>query len=198
MSPAREPVMRRIAPTVVSAFSGPRGRGGWRSGARIGAVLVLGFSMTACSGEEVARAFGLKRSTPDEYTVITRSPLSMPPSEKLVLPGAQDANRPDESPRVQALQTLAPETAIHPVTGTPSEGQTELVGEVDSASRAPTNTNAELGDADQGFVDTLMFWHGGGNAGTVVDGDAENRRIQRNSALGKPLDMGATPTMRKN
>ncbi|QDH15278.1 DUF3035 domain-containing protein [Oecophyllibacter saccharovorans] len=186
MSPAREPVMKPIASTLLTA------RGGL---CLLGVGLVLGLS--GCSGEEVARAFGLKRSTPDEYTIITRAPLSMPPSEKLVLPGAEEANRPDESPRLQALETLAPETALHPATGTDSSGQTELVSQVSSAAKAPTNSNAELGPADQGFVDSLMFWQGGGSAGGVVDGEAENRRIQRNSALGKPLDMGATPTMRK-
>ena len=41
-----------------------------------------------------------------------------------------------------------------------------------------------------------MFWKGG-NAGSVVDGDAENRRIRENSALGRNPATGATPTVRK-
>ncbi|WP_240810561.1 DUF3035 domain-containing protein [Formicincola oecophyllae] len=153
------------------------------------------WSLAGCSGEDAMRAFGIKRTLPDEYTVLTRAPLAMPPSEKLVLPGAANANRPDESPRVQALQTLAPETALHTETGEGSKGQSELVLQAQHNAKAPHN--AELGDADKGFVDSLMFWQGGG-AGDVVDSKAENARIKRDSALGRSFSEGATPTTRKH
>lgn len=181
MSAVREPVMRRFAPSVM------------RWGLQAGVVASLGFTLLGCSGSDVARGFGLKRPMPDEYTVTTRAPLSMPPSEKLVLPGAANANRPDESPRMQALETLAPDVALHPIDGSSSAGQSALVDGVSKASQAPNNS--ELGDADAGFVDSLMFWQGG-RAGDVVDGNSENKRIQHNSALGQPLDHGATPTMK--
>lgn len=164
-------------------------------GARTGRVLVcmtgLGIMLSGCSGSEVVRAFGMHRTMPDEYTVTTRAPLSMPPSEKLALPGAESANHPDQSPRMQALETLSPDIALHPVEGSPSSGQTRLVDEAAQAAHAPDN--AELGDSEAGFVDSLMFWQGG-RAGSVVDADAENLRLQRNSALGEKIDNGATPT----
>lgn len=181
MSAVREPVMKRFAPSVM------------RWGIYVGVMASLGFTLVGCSGSDVARGFGLKRPMPDEYTVTTRAPLSMPPSEKLVLPGAANANRPDESPRMQALETLAPDVALHSIVGEASAGQTALVSDVSNAARGPNNS--ELGDSDAGFVDSLMFWQGG-RAGDVVDGDSENRRIQHNSALGQPLDHGATPTMK--
>ncbi|QHI96310.1 DUF3035 domain-containing protein [Aristophania vespae] len=173
--------MRRVAPFVL------------RYSVQVGLIGVIGFSLTACSGSDVSRAFGLKRSTPDEYTVTTRTPLSMPPSETFALPGSAKANRPEESPRMQALETLAPDVALNPTEGKASEGQSALVGEIKQSAQGPQN--AELGDADAGFVDSLMFWQGG-RAGSVVDGEAENQRIQKNMALGQKLDNGATPTMR--
>ncbi|MXV45277.1 DUF3035 domain-containing protein [Saccharibacter sp. 17.LH.SD] len=181
MSAVRKPVMWRFAPSVV------------RFGLQAGVVTAFALALTGCSGSDVVRGFGLHRSTPDEYTVTTRAPLSMPPSEILALPGAANANRPDESPRMQALETLAPDVALHPMQGDPSSGQTTLVHNVDRAAHAPDN--AELGDADVGFVNSLMFWQGG-HAGSVVDGEAENQRIQNDSALGHPFNYGATPTMR--
>lgn len=158
---------------------------------RVGAVIGL-VSLSACSGSDVVRAFGTQRSAPDEYTVTTRAPLSMPPSEKLSLPGSENANRPDQSARMQALETLDPDVALHPITGEDSNGQEALVGQADATSKSPFN--AELGDKNAGFVDSLMFWQGG-KAGTVVDADAENERIGRNSALGQKINTGATPTM---
>lgn len=181
MSAVREPVMRRFAPSVI------------RWGLQAGVAASIGLALVGCSGSDVVRSFGMKRPMPDEYTVTTRAPLSMPPSEKLVLPGAANANRPDESPRMQALETLAPDVALHPLDGSPSAGQSALVSDVSKAAHSPNNS--ELGDSDTGFVDSLMFWQGG-RAGDVVDGDSENQRIQHNSALGQPLDHGATPTMK--
>ncbi|WP_408863044.1 DUF3035 domain-containing protein [Bombella sp. ESL0380] len=182
MSAVREPVMRLFAPSVI------------RHGVRLGVLATFGLALAGCSGSDVARGFGLQRSLPDEYAVTTRAPLSMPPSEKLALPGAASANRPDESPRMQALETLAPDVALHPNEGTESVGQEALVQRATSAARGPNN--AELGDADAGFVDSLLFWRGG-RAGNVVDGEAENRRIQKNAALGQSFAEGATPTLRK-
>ncbi|GAJ28425.1 DUF3035 domain-containing protein [Acidomonas methanolica] len=152
-----------------------------------GAALML----AGCSGSDISRAFSLERETPDEYTVTTRAPLSMPPSEKLNLPGAAPPAV-DQSPRMQALETLSPNAALHPIDGSPSAGQSTLVSEVDRSSKAPEN--AELGAAGAGFVDSLMFWHGG-SAGSVVDGAAENRRLHKESALGRKPDTGATPTI---
>ncbi|EHH67048.1 hypothetical protein GMO_26680 [Gluconobacter morbifer G707] len=165
-----------------------------RLSARMGVVASVGLLLSGCSGSDVSRALGLQRSMPDEYTVTTRAPLSMPPSEKMQLPGAADAHRPDESPRMQALETLSPDTAVHPNVGSNSPGQSALVGQVDKSAEGPNN--AELGAADAGFVDNIMFWKGG-SAGSVVDGDAENRRIRENSALGRNAATGATPTVRK-
>ncbi|WP_147091955.1 DUF3035 domain-containing protein [Swaminathania salitolerans] len=157
---------------------------------RILPLLGLTALLPACSGSDVSRAFGLERSMPDEYTVTTRAPLSMPPTEKLSLPGEGDHSA-EENPRMQALETLSPNAALHPMSGSTSPGQEALVGQVDQASKAPNN--AELGAAGAGLTDELMFWRGG-NAGSVVDSEAENRRIQRASALGQNPASGATPT----
>lgn len=177
----REPIMRRVAPFIVSC------------GTRVGLIALCGVTLAACSGADVSRAFGLKRPTPDEYTVTTRTPLSMPPSEVLAVPGAAKAHRPDESPRMQALETLAPDIALHPVRASTSDGQQSLVQEIKNSAQGARN--AELGNSEAGFVDNLMFWQAG-RSGSVVDGQSENQRIQKNLALGRNLSDGATPTMK--
>lgn len=176
----RELIMRHGTPFIITC------------GVRMGLVALCGVTLAACSGSDVSRAFGLKRPTPDEYTVTTRTPLSMPPSEVLVVPGSAQAHRPDESPRMQALETLAPDIALHPVQGTASDGQAALVKEVKTSAQA--SQNAELGNSEAGFVNNLMFWQAG-RSGSVVDGVSENQRIQKNMALGQNLADGATPTM---
>ncbi|GAN60257.1 hypothetical protein ACI01nite_08490 [Acetobacter cibinongensis] len=161
----------------------------------ISPLLLLGgcVLLTGCSGSEAARAFGLERSMPDEYTVTTRAPLSMPPMDELAKP-VSGAERPqDESERLQALETLSPDVALHGENGSNSDGQSMLVTEASQAADAPDQ--GELGQAGSGFVEQLMFWKGG-KAGAVVDADEENRRLKTNAALGKPPTHGVTPTQR--
>mgnify|MGYP003362862660 CR=1 FL=1 len=156
-------------------------------------VTTGGLSLTGCSGGDVTRAFGLERSMPDEYTVTTRTPLSMPPSDELGAPSSAAVQRAQESnPRMQALETLSPNVALQGTYGDSSPGQTALVGEANEASNAPDK--GEMGKAGTSFVDHLMFWHGGG-AGNVVNAKAENVRLREDSALGRNLTQGATPTL---
>lgn len=159
----------------------------------ISPVLLVGGCMmlSGCSGHEAAQAFGLERSMPDEYTVTTRSPLSMPPSEELVKPSKGDERTQDESERLQALETLSPDVALRGTNGDTSEGQTILVNEASAAADEPDQ--GELGAAGTGFVEQLMFWKGGKDGG-VVNADEENRRLKTNAALGLPPTKGVTPT----
>ncbi|MDG6094145.1 DUF3035 domain-containing protein [Acetobacter sp. AN02] len=158
------------------------------------AALSVCLLTSGCSGSEAARAFGLERSLPDEYTVTTRAPLSMPPSSELSAPsGSPDLHPQDESMRMQALETLSPDVALKGSGGSGSAGQSALLSEADEA--ASQTDKGELGKADQGYVDALLFWKGGG-AGSVVDGAAENHRLKTNAALGKSPTNGATPTTR--
>ena len=44
------------------------------------ALLALSLPLLAACGADTARTFGFTRDAPDEFTVTTRAPLSMPPS----------------------------------------------------------------------------------------------------------------------
>src|ERR1700742_2437245 len=87
--------------------------------ALLGGTLIL---LGGCSGDKLARTFGLTRDAPDEYTVTTRAPLSMPPDYNL-RPPRPGAPRPQEqSERQQAQETLAPQMALNAPQGAPSPG----------------------------------------------------------------------------
>ena len=165
------------------------------------ALALCGAGLCACSGQEIERDFGLVRDAPDEYTVTTRAPLSMPPDAQLASP-QPGASRPQEqSTRMQALETLAPDVARQGATGGNSPGQSALVQSAAANASAATGAGApgrgELDRPGTGFVNELMFWHGG-QAGSVVDADAERRRLQENAALGRPPTDGATPTVKQS
>lgn len=156
--------------------------------------LMAAFFLSACSGEDVSRAFGLKRAMPDEYTVTTRSPLSMPPSESLLLPDSNAGRPSGQSIRQQALEILSPDVALDRGKDVPSAGQSELVTQANNS--ADVGRQHEL-VTDQGFVDQIMFWDSGKPADLAVDGAGENKRIHNNLSLGISPDKGATPTTTK-
>jgi len=155
--------------------------------------------LAGCGGNDLSRTFGFTRDAPDEYTVTTQVPLSMPP-DFTVRPPQPGAPRPQQtSEQQQAEQALVPQTAL---TGTPtgeaSPGQAALVqaaGPTPPASIRAQVNNAAAAEAQQsqGFVDKLMFWREPRPPGIVVDPQKEAQRIRENAALGRSQDTGNTP-----
>src|ERR1700684_2507570 len=89
----------------------------------LGASLLL---LGGCSGDGLARTFGLTRDAPDEYTVTTRAPLSMPPDYNLRPPRPGAVRPQEQSERQQAQEALVPQTALDAPTTTASAGQAAL------------------------------------------------------------------------
>src|SRR3954447_22255730 len=104
--------------------SRPRHAGCFRGALLLGGTLVL---LAGCGSSQLSRTFGLTRDAPDEYTVTTRAPLSMPPDYNL-RPPRPGAPRPQEqSERRQAEVALVPQLALGSPSGTESPGQLALM-----------------------------------------------------------------------
>lgn len=170
------------------------------------AALAGAFGLTACSGDELTRTFGLTRDAPDEFQVTTRAPLSMPPDFSL-RPPQPGVRRPQElTTRQQAEAALVPDSINQ--LGSQSAGRTPLSpGEqalVQASGRAaPANIRAEVdneaaaGGSDRTFADRLMFWRTPTPPGTVVDPVRESQRLRQNAALGQSVDNGDTPIIQR-
>src|SRR6202012_1402778 len=92
----------------------------------LGSTLIL---LGGCNGDKIARTFGLTRDAPDEFTVTTRAPLSIPPDYTL-RPPRPGAPRPQEqSERQQAEEALVPQTALNPPASGQIPGQQSLMQE---------------------------------------------------------------------
>jgi hypothetical protein len=159
-------------------------------------VLLLGSGvlLAGCS-ENMTRTFGLTRDAPDEYTVTTRAPLSLPPDYAL-RPPRPGAPRPQEqSDRQQAAETLVPQLALNPPQGQMSAGQAALLQQV---GPAPSNVRSQIdrdviAAANPGFVDELLYWRKPDVLNAQVDATKESQRLRQNNALGSPPTTGDTP-----
>jgi hypothetical protein len=158
-----------------------------------GSLLLL----AGCDTDKLSRTFGLTRDSPDEYTVTTRAPLSMPPEYNL-RPPQPGASRPQEqTERQQAEEALAPQLTLGAQTpGSVSQGQTALTEQAGPA--APTDIRRRVdqdaqSDNDSGFIDKLLYWRKPDPQGAQVDAQKESQRLKQNAALGESPSVGETP-----
>ena len=163
-------------------------------------LLLATASLAGCG--DVERTFGLTRDIPDEFTVETRAPLSMPPDYSLRAPQPGAARPQEVSSQAAAEAALAPDTALvgaagAPVAGPSTAGQQALVAEAGPAAPADIRRRVDgevaLDRPSGGLTDKLMFWQGSAPSGTVLDATAESRRLRQNAALGQPATAGDTP-----
>jgi len=157
----------------------------------LAALLLL--SLAACG--DVQRDFGLVRDAPDEFTVETRAPLSMPPTYA-IRPPEPGAPRPQEVTAQQAAEAaLAPDTALGGTPGGPvTSGQQAL--DQQAGPPAPDNirksvdSETALDKPSRSLTDRLMFWKSAPPPGAPLDAEKESQRLRANAALGQPPTAG--------
>ena len=149
--------------------------------AAIGSVVL---SMAGC--ESIRDAMGVTKQPPDEFAVVTKAPLIIPPdySLKPPKPGAAPLNQvsPTESAEA-ALYSDDPKTVASTITGSYSNGEKMLMAQTgaaaanDSIRQQIAADNANQQSADESFTDHLLFGGGDSDQGHPVDANAEKARI---------------------
>lgn len=180
-----------------------------RAVTRLGLVLLAAFSLSACG--DVKQKLGFSREAPDEFTVLQRAPLSVPPDFAL-RPPEPGAVRPQEgSEKDRARDALLGRSAKNPkVYARELEANTSLSqGEKTVLSRAGANEadanirdtvdreTSTLSKEMQSFTDYLVFWEDRSYQGTAVDPIKESQRIRENMALGRSLSQGEPPKIER-
>lgn len=169
----------------------------------IAAAVATTLSLSACSGN-TKQMLGLERQAPDEFTVVSRAPLSVPP-EFTLRPPQPGAARPQEgSPRQQARRAITgAEAQMAYRRAGLSPGEASLLART-GAAQAPEDIrstvereSSALAAESRSFTDRLVFWRDAEPAGDVVDPEAESRRIRENQALGEPVTKGDTPRIER-
>jgi hypothetical protein len=163
-------------------------------------VLALAVSLTGCGG--VRESLGLGRSPPDEFSVVDRPPLAMPPDFGL-RPPVPGAPRPQEvDPSLQASSNLFGGR------GTTSGGATSpaerALLEQTGADKAPAdirtlinNESTQVVDVSPHLIDQLLWWKNDVKPGVTVDAAAEAERIKEAKEKGEPLNQSATPIIER-
>lgn len=166
-------------------------------------AFALAGSLGAC--ESTKEQFDFSKQAPDEFAVVPRAPLEMPPDYNLRPPRPGVARPQEDAPMDEAKQAVfgAETTAPKTTTSSSSSGEAILLQQtgataVNSDIRTIVDQEtAEIVKQETSTVDKLL-----GKAGKKVDTPAkvvdpvkESERILQNQAAGKPVTNGKTPTI---
>lgn len=178
----------------------------------VSVAAALAAMLSACGGN-VGEVLGLDNKPPDEFSVVKRAPLTLPPDYGLRPPEPGKAERNAVTPRDNARQAvlgtenLSDRDKQKIIQARKAAGQDEselaLLNQADALNASPeirqvvNEESQALADEQESFVDDLLFWKEVEPPGAVVDATGENRRLQENAGLGKPVTEGATPTIQR-
>lgn len=167
--------------------------------------------LIACEGESARQIIGLDRTSPDEFRVVTRPPLSVPPEFSLRPPGDTQGAAASAIPMHEQAQHLVRsggETNIYALPRTESDGIARTVAPEKAASsdmQFLKNAGAEQADPnvrtllqeekitrqiekeESGWWDSITSWD---KKEPVVDARKEAQRIEKNQEEGKPVNEG--------
>jgi hypothetical protein len=154
-------------------------------------LLIFAAGLSGC--QSASRALGMGKVTPDEFRVVTKAPLVLPPDYSL-RPPAPGEPRPQElQPESAARQALIGERQSE----VRSEGERLLATKAGGDKADPLiryvvdDDFGSLAHKDKGFADWVMFWRkgqpatepglpaaSGADTPTPVDAAAEAARVQ--------------------
>ena len=158
------------------------------------ALALLGAVATGLAGcDSIRAAAGQGKDSPDEFAVVTKAPLVIPPDFNLhpPAPGAAAANQVEPTNAAQsALFSADPATVAASLPPTMSTGERFLlanarVQDADPGIRQQIAADARnLRSSDDSFTDSLLFSSSTPAPAPPLDADAEARRIDAARAAG--------------
>ncbi len=176
--------------------------------------------LSGCGSGQAGNILGFEKSSPDEFAVVKRAPLTLPPDYGL-RPPRPGAPRPQAvSARTAAKKSLIGDSPAGKTRrarkatkaariGNRSAGEVALLKrtgalDVDPSIRQLINreSSGAAEKVEEDFIDKLLFWRDAKTeeqkkGALIVDAARESRRLRENEVLGKPVTTGRTPTIRR-
>ena len=141
---------------------------------------------------------GGKKVSPDEFKIVSHSPLTMPPNAELRPPRPGEPRPQETSTADQAREALSPTLAARNVapdakvarSGDASERALVAkagAGGIDPNIRSQVNRDTRtIDDSNKGWIDSLIFWRDNPPPGVIVDPAKEQQRLRDAQATGTP------------
>jgi hypothetical protein len=173
-------------------------------------IALAGVTLATAGCDDVRRTLGIDKSPPDEFRIVSRAPLSLPPDFAL-RPPQPGAPRPQEQSQNQRArqaviggQQATPAAGRNGAAGGPavaSPGEQAFLARSGAAQADPSirdTVNRESGqpsETDDTLLERLMF--GRSNREQLVDPNRESQRLREAQATGRAPNEGDTPTIQR-
>lgn len=170
----------------------------FKSFAIVGTMAVLGGALSGCG---LGSVLSNEKKPPDEFAVVTKAPLVIPPDYALK-PPRPGARRPQENtPAEIASQSVFNVREPEPVSEDgKSRGEMLILkatgaDQVDSSIRREVDAETiALQKKSNSFTNQIMFWQDGGAPGKIIDPAVERERMIERDAVPRPVPTIDSPT----
>ncbi len=175
---------------------------------RVGLAIVLAMAVAACSNTK--EQLGLTKTSPDEFRVVSRAPLTVPPDFTL-RPPDPGAPRPQVGTPTDQARTAVTgvgyqdfqEYGRNTTGGAYSPGEQALLTAVGADEADPNirqvvdQETSRINSESEDFLRALVFWREDEPTGVVLDPEGEANRLRENATLGRDVTEGETPTIER-
>lgn len=196
----------------VTTIHGATTRGARAAVALLALALPL---LSACAGGSVQNALGMGKRSPDEFAVVSRAPLILPPDYGLRPPEPGETRRGVDTPSERARASLTGQASQQPAgadqevvsavfderSEAASSGERALIAQATTTPADPdirrriAEENMQLAQVEQELFTRLVKWRQPQSLGTAIDPVAETERLRANRAEGRPLTEGDSPVI---
>ncbi|MGC6471444.1 MAG: DUF3035 domain-containing protein [Parvibaculales bacterium] len=149
--------------------------------------------MLAACGDDISDTFGYGKNAPDEFAVVTKAPLILPPDYSLRPPTKTGEKRDVRAPREQAKEILTGSATS--ASAALSAGEQMLLAKADAVDSSNDIRDQIEADGkttirkETGFVENLLFGEDMPSS-QIIDPEAEAKRLETNKKQGKQPNEG--------
>ena len=172
-------------------------------------AIILPILLIGCSSAR--DIVGLSKQSPDEFEVVTRPPLSLPPDYGLRIPIPNISKTQDKSVRGRADELIIARGSFSPRQkllgrdglGTISPAEDAILGRAqarssdDSIRAKLSSDNKTISGTDKKLIDKIIFWQGAEKPGAILDPEKESKRINDLKSDGKTIANGDVPVIER-
>ena len=175
---------------------------------RLALPIALAMGLSACSNAR--ESLGLTKTSPDEFRVVSRAPLTVPPDFTL-RPPDPGAPRPQVGTPTDQARTAVTgvgyqdfqEHGRKDTGGAYSLGEQALLTAVGADEADPNirqvvdQETSRINSESEDFLRALVFWREDEPTGVLLDPEGEANRLRENATLGRDVTEGETPTIER-
>jgi hypothetical protein len=169
-------------------------------------LIVCGLAALALAGcSDVRESLGLGRSSPDEFAVVDRPPLSIPPDFSLRPPKPGEP-RPQQVDMTQRANDVLfnGKSGVTTDNDNVSDSEKALLNQTGGAKaesdirQIVDREASEKVVGSEHLVQQLLWWKDDVKPGVTVDAPAESARIKDAKDKGEPINQSATPIIERD